>query len=219
VDYFSGAVVQAPLPVATATHQARRSSVDRRRIGLAAGAFAVVGAVIAVWLIGAGKARLSNLDRPSGSQLPLVTSLITHDPTGGPSFDIQLPNSPSSGTVATHPVSDGSLSFGTVRLGGPQLGVLLLLKGPASWGSSPRVALVRESTNYNALKPQGPIRRTLVGTTPAYARDFQLGRHIIREFRFSRDGHVYGAGIVYAPGDTISLDTALAALRTFRWLG
>lgn len=143
---------------------------------------------------------------------------------GGPSFEINLPAAPEPGSVATQPAADGTVSFAGVRLGGPQFGALLLVKGGYSFAADPREALERETTaggDAHLLAPVGPIRPTMVGNTPAYARDFVMvrsGRHI-REFRFSRDGQGYGAGIVYYPRDRITLDTGLAALRTFRWLG
>lgn len=184
-------------------------------------ALSLLLAATAMLLLRSGGPRLAGPDRPAGDQLPLATTITTHDPTGGPSYDIALPAAPEAGSVAASPASDGSVSFGGVPLGGSKFGALLLVKGGTGWSSSPRKALEEEADrgkSHGLLTPVGPIRSTLVGNTPAYALDFVMrsGKHL-REFRFSHDGALYSAGIVYYAGDSISLDTALAALRTLHW--
>ena len=154
-------------------------------------------------------------------QRPLTVTFTTTDPTGGPTYGIQLPQQPAPGTAATAPASDGSVNFGDVPLGGPQFGVLLLLKFGDASGKSPRRALQQEGSGdkFHAITSAGNVRSSRVGDTEAYARDFELvnGAHL-REFRFARGGHLYGAGIVYDPHDRVSLDTALAALQTLHWV-
>ena len=180
-------------------------------------AVCIVAAVALMLLLRTGTPSLSHLDRPSGQQRPLVTSFVAKDPTGAASFEIDLPAAPDPISVAAHAGSDGSVSFGTVRLGGPQFGALFLVKGGQSWSTSARKALEKASAKSS---PVGPIRRTVVGTTPAFARDFATGIGArLREFRFAHHGHIYGIGVLYKPADIVSLDTALAALQTLRWDG
>ena len=156
-------------------------------------------------------------------QRPLTTTFTTTDPTGGPSYTIQLPQAPEPQSVTSEPTSDGWVSFAGVRLDGGQFGALLLVKLGDRGATTPKGALEQEASQARGsrvLSPAGPIRKTMVGDTPAYAEDFLTagGRHL-REFRFARAGHLYGAGIVYDPDDRVSLDTGLAALQTLRWVG
>ena len=224
MDDWSHVVTQSPPAMTMPTRQPRASISSRLGLLLLTATVVVASAVLLLMLQQHHRTpSLSPLDRPSGGR-PLVTSMITHDPMGGPSFHIDLPAAPQPGSVATQPGSDGSVDFGGIRLGGSQFGALLLVKGGNSWSASPRQSLKQEIARAGAsgagvLTPVGPIRGTLVGSTPAYACEFVLknGQHL-REFRFSHDGHVYGAGIMYANGDAISLNTALEALRTLRWI-
>jgi hypothetical protein len=220
-DYFSGASYDiAPEPVSPAGFPSRRS---RRALWIAMGAIGAVVLIVAVVLLRGGGPAAA--DKPSGHQLALTSPFVGVDPAGGPSFAIDLPSEPV--RVQSQPSEDGSFTFATVRLGGPRFGVLLLVKGGPAWGSDPKraledeTALAQEAPNgVSVLTPAGPIHRTRVGDADAYARDFVMidGLRHLREFRVARDGDLYAFGVIYYQDDRVTLDTALAALATFRWV-
>lgn len=64
----------------------------------------------------------------------------------------------------------------------------------------------------------GPIRRTTVGGSPAAVADLTIGGlRVVREYRFLRDGKIYGFGLLADVSDVVALDTGDAMVATWEW--
>lgn len=195
----------------------------RRKVWVPIAGLVLLAVVLATVLVTRhGRARAAAADTPHGSQRQLATNWTAFDPSAHALFRIDLPQDPRPTSVGNGPGSDGTLSLSVTDMSGSRPGYLLLLRMSEPSESSPEEALEQETRLADSktyLKRLGPIRRTAVGGTPAFAADFefQSGRRL-REFRFLHDGALYGAGALYYPADAVTLDTALAALATLRWV-
>ena len=179
---------------------------------------AVLAVVLAHRLAHRQHAELAAQDRPGDAALSLTIAWTTSDPTYGSRFQISLPAAP---------LPDVGQNVDTVVMtamikgpGGEATGALIFRRFD-NVGDTPVAALkaMAKATHARGIGTPGAIRRTQVGSMDAWAFDMPIGpQRVIREFRFMHRGHVYGAGLLYTPGEPIALDTGLAALRTFRWL-
>ena len=196
---------------------------SRAKVWIPLATAVLLGAVVAALLVVRhGRVDAAAADKPQGSQRPLSTSWTAHDPSAHGLFTIALPQDPRPTSLGHAPASDGSLSLSSTDMNGSRPGYLLLIRMGEQTTKSPEAALEQETSLADSktyFKRLGPIRRTAVGGKQAFAADFefQSGRRL-REFRFLHDGVLYGAGVLYYPADTVSLDTALAALATLRWV-
>lgn len=126
-------------------------------------------------------------------------------------------------TVRTNTGKDdrGDLSLLVVKVKDPATGrfaALMVSRMDAEPGQ-PHEGLDRTLREDPTVSATSAIRRTRVGDSPAWGVDVTRERSVRqREYRFAHEGRVYAAAIMYRDDDPELLDTALAALQTFRWL-
>jgi hypothetical protein len=99
----------------------------------------------------------------------------------------------------------------TVPVGRGTLLLVVFPDGPAD----PVRALDRLRAKLD--RPVGPARTTRIGGLPAAVADVDFGSRVLREYRYVRDGVLYGGGIMMDAGDAVAADTGVAVLASIRW--
>jgi hypothetical protein len=215
------------LPEAVPLGPSLRYDLRRRA---AAVRWVLLGMLVGLGLLGGGAVVVQHVHsasrvaavrmQPTGQQLPLLVTATSSATLGVPAFRIRLPEQPRwvDGPAST----DGSRDLLVAPIHGRSLGALLVVRFGPNVPVEPKAALSamrRSLTRMSSTFSYGPVLSTTVAGHPALTMQVHLSRWSDeQEFRFVVNGAAVGVGIVHAPGDQVTLDTALAALQTWQWM-
>ena len=147
---------------------------------------------------------------PGPNALPLTQTVELLETGGHPGFTLRAPET---AVVTVRDRGPDRLMF-RVRGGSDVAGALIIHfpDVPADPVKALRAIKLMENTRL------GPIRRTTVGGAQAAVADMTIGTmRVVREYRFVRDGRVYGFGLIANADDTVSLDTGDAMVASWEW--